>query len=114
MPPVVCMRCSDKILRQVRWALGAVFLLSGLASLIIVLLALHAVPLLANDFAVARSGQLWIGVEISHPNQKTSIAWRADRRRRAYAVSQPRVCSFRRAGPMIAAIYGISKTVNPT
>ena len=60
MPPVVCMRTSDKILRQVGWALAAVFLLSGLASLLIVLLALHAVPLLANDFAVARSGQLWL------------------------------------------------------
>ena len=31
------MRSSDKILRQVRWALAAVFLLSGLASLLIVL-----------------------------------------------------------------------------
>ncbi|HEU4381393.1 MAG TPA: biotin/lipoyl-binding protein [Hyphomicrobiaceae bacterium] len=54
------MRTSDKILRQVRSALAAVLALSGLASLLIVLLALHAVPLLANDFAVARSGQLWL------------------------------------------------------
>jgi ATP-binding cassette, subfamily C, bacterial len=54
------MRTSDKILRQVGWALAAVFALSGLASLLIVLLALHAVPLLANDFALPRSGQLWL------------------------------------------------------
>ena len=53
------MRSSDKILRQVGWALAAVFLLSGLASLLIVLLALHAVPLLANDFAVPRSCLLY-------------------------------------------------------
>ena len=54
------MRTSDRILRQVGWALAAVFLLSGLASLLIVLLALHAIPLLANHFAVPRSGQLWL------------------------------------------------------
>ena len=54
------MRTSDKILRQVRRALIAVFILSGLASLVLAVLALHAIPLLALDFAVPRSEQLWL------------------------------------------------------
>jgi hypothetical protein len=54
------MRTSDTILRQVRWALIAVFLLSGLASLLLVALALHAIPLLALDLAVPRFDQLWL------------------------------------------------------
>jgi Biotin-lipoyl like len=54
------MRTSDRILRQVRRALTAVFILSGLASLVLAVLALHAIPLLALDFAVPRSEQLWL------------------------------------------------------
>jgi len=44
------MRTPDRILRQVRRALTAVFILSGLASLVLAVLALHAIPLLALDF----------------------------------------------------------------
>ena len=43
-----------------RRALTAVFILSGLASLVLAVLALHAIPLLALDFAVPRSEQLWL------------------------------------------------------
>src|SRR5215471_15315055 len=53
------MRSSDGILRQVRRALVAVFLLSGLAGMLLVALALHAVPLLGLDLAMP-SGQLWL------------------------------------------------------
>jgi hypothetical protein len=53
------MRSSDGILRQVCRALVAVFLLSGVASVLLVALALHAVPLLGLDLAMP-SGQLWL------------------------------------------------------
>src|SRR5262245_22007338 len=54
------MRSSDGILRQVRRALVAVFLLSGLASMLLVALALHAVPLLGIDLAAPSGRQLWL------------------------------------------------------
>jgi outer membrane murein-binding lipoprotein Lpp len=54
------MRSSDGILRQVRRALVAVFLLSGLASVLLVALALHAVPLLGIDLALPSGRQLWL------------------------------------------------------
>jgi Biotin-lipoyl like len=54
------MRSSDGILRQVRRALVAVFLLSGLASVLLVALALHAVPLLGIDLTLPSGRQLWL------------------------------------------------------
>jgi hypothetical protein len=54
------MRSSDGILRQVRRALVAVFLLSGLASALLVALALHAVPLLGIDLSLPTGRQLWV------------------------------------------------------
>src|SRR5262245_56294896 len=54
------MRTSDRVLRQVRRALAAVFLLSGLANLLLVLLVLHVIPLLALDPALPRFELLWL------------------------------------------------------
>ena len=54
------MRRSDRILRQVRRALIAAFVLAGCASGLFAALALHALPLIPRDLSLPQAEQLWL------------------------------------------------------